>query len=431
MRGDPNNEFRVRQGSRYGDFKDEFNQFGQKWGDSLAATSAQSSSPSRPRGYTFSPLEMSRSFKVDEEEYQMKGIDLNDGTCRVLDINLHDGDSIRQAVERYYALCKDHINLHVTTSCFTVWRKHKKTNGHAKVIPAIPADFKEEQDMRVFFFDDNLEWGGAENSSGICNLRDIRTGEFVNFCEGENGFSSSRAARHTVIYSSIKYKAVLVKANILDAMEDDEYFDNIIKKYSLPNERLIVFMDVNSTIVCNDTVQGKDLANTLLSTMFEFVELRPRDAFELNFESFPAVRIDKMKTLKSLVKEITSGDNDAYGSFWTEERCWRLFNVLAEKGEVRWSGDDQKFTIETCQQLFKEYLGSLGRNVDKDGIAASWFRVYQTLRDHHTVVLNSFGVDTRKVVLATVPNEKRVIQVTVNYQMWDERDVKKFAKQFV
>jgi hypothetical protein len=317
----------------------------------------------------------------------------------------------------------------VTTSCFTIWRKHKKTNGYAKIIPAIPADDR-DRDVRVFFFDDNLEWEGTEQSTGICNLRDVRTGEFVEFAEGKNGFATSRAARHTVIYYSTKYRVVLVKANILDAMEDQSYFDDIIKRYASPNEKLIVFMDVNSTIVCNDTVQGKDLANTLLSTMFEFVEIRPREAFDLTFDSHPPVRIEKEKTLKQLVKEITKNSHDAYGAFWTEEKCWSLFAEVAAKGQVRWSGQDKLFSLEACKDLFKEYLASLGKVVNEDGIAVSWFEVFAKLRGQHTVVLNSFGVDTRKVVLATVPDEKRVLQVTVNYDMWDDRDMQKFAAQF-
>merc|ERR1712007_339596 len=128
--------------------------------------------------------------------------------------------------------------------------------------------------VRVFFFDDNLEFEGTEKSSGICNLRNAETGEFIDFGEGVNGFRTARAARHTIIYYSDEYNVVLVKANILDAMEDKAYFSSIIQTYAMPDEKIIVYMDVNSTIVCNDTVQGKDLAQSLMGTMFEFVEVK-------------------------------------------------------------------------------------------------------------------------------------------------------------
>merc|ERR1719436_1446307 len=108
-----------------------------------------------------------------------------DGNHHIFDINLYEGDQAKQNVERYYTLCKNHGDLHVTTSCFAIWRKHKKTNGFAKVIPAIPV--ADPDDVRIFFFDDNLEWDGQEDSPGICNLRHVHTGEFVDFCEGRNG----------------------------------------------------------------------------------------------------------------------------------------------------------------------------------------------------------------------------------------------------
>jgi len=371
--------------------------------------------------------EGSGHLKHPGEQYAVKALPLN-GDFHIFDIDMYTGDNSRKNVGRYFALCKDHVDLHVTTSCFTIWRNHKKTNGFAKVIPAITA--AEDEDTRVFFFDDNLEWEGKEDSSGICNLRDVRTGEFVEFYEGKNGFRRDTVARHTVVYHSCDYRNILVKANILDAMEDPEYFVKIVEQYSLPKEKLVVFMDVNSTIVCNDTVQGKDLANTLLSVMFECVEFTPREPFEFVFSGHPAIKLAKAKTLKGVVKDITANNNEAYASFWTQEQCWRLFTDLEPRGELRWSSRGEPFTLEECQKLFSEYLVTLAQVATSDGIAESWFRVFEALRGQHTVVLNSFGVDTRKVALATVPDEKRVIQVTVNYDKWDDRDMQKFAGQF-
>lgn len=366
---------------------------------------------------------------VSESQYSVKPLVLSSSNFHVFDINLHDGLQSRQNVERYYCLCKDFSDLHVTTSCFTIWRKNKKTNGYAKVIPAVASGDTKEV-VRIFFFDDNLDWEGKESSPGICNLRDVTTGKFVEFGEGQNGFRRDHAARHTVIHHSTEFNNVLVKANILDAMEDPEYFAKLIDKYSSAGEKIIVYMDVNSTIVCNDTVQGKDLSGTLLSTMWELIELRPTSPFDLIWNDTAPVHVDKTKSLKQLVKEITSSSHEAYGAFWTEANCWKFFEELASRGELKWVGEEEPMTLEALQGLFQEYLVSLQAVTTKDGIANSWFRVFEGLKGQHTVVLNSFGVDTRKVILATLPNESRVLQITVNYEMWDSRDVTKFESQF-
>jgi hypothetical protein len=297
------------------------------------------------------------------------------------------------------------------------------------VIPAVTSAGNRDK-VRIFFFDDNLEWDGTEKSSGICNLRDVASGDFVEFTEGKNGFVKDRAARHTVIYSSSEYDNVLVKANILDAMEDPEYFSSIIARYTKPSERIIVYMDVNSTILCNDSVQGKDLAGTLLSTIFEFVELKPTDPFDLDFDGHPTQNVSKTRTLKQLVKEVTGDDHKASANFFTEASCWRFYEELASRGQMRWLGEGEDLTLEAARKLFNHYLGALEKVQTKDGLAQSWFRVFDSLRERDTMVLNSFGVDTRKVILATVPDESRVLQVTVNHGMWEERDVKKYASQF-
>jgi len=368
------------------------------------------------------------------EEYGMTGLDV--GACRdVFNINLHDESTgSRQNIERYFRLCKDHPNLHVTTSCFTSWRKNKKTNGFAKVIPVVSpgSSVEAKRPIRIFFFDDNLEWGGSASSTGICNLRDVCTGDFVNFAEGQNGFLRDRAARYTAIHHSPEYRVVLVKANILDAMEDVEYFSDIIKKYSEPDEQLIVFMDVNATIVCNDTIQGKDFRSTLLGTMFEFLELRPPAAFELQWGSSEPLRVEKPKTFKSLIKEMTGKDHLAYTAFWAEANCLQFFAHLATKGQVMWVADgDAEMTLESFQTLFQEYVIKFQDANLKDGITRSWFQAFTVLQEQrHTTVLNSFGVDTRKVVRATADDESDVLQVAVNYELWDDRDVSKFGEQF-
>lgn len=373
-----------------------------------------------------------KEFAIKESKYSLQELPLATSHM-VFSIDFYaTSDSCKQAVYGYFRLCKDYPGLHVTTSCFIAWRKNKKTNGSGKVIPALtPGKKCGDRPSRVFFFDDNLEFDGKEASSGICNLRDISTGCFVEFTEGKNGFVCDKAARQTIIHHSPDCRVVLIKANILDAMADLEYFSNIVKKYSEPGEQIIVYMDVNATIVCNDSIQGKDVAMTLLGTMFEFVELRPTEAFDLIYEDHPPLKVEKAKNFKQLIKEITLTSHITYTAFWEETNCWNFFDYISTKGEVRWVGGAEIMTKEKFKVLFKDYLKGVASSLREDGIAYSWFKVFETLQAAgHTVVLNSFGVDTWKVVKATLPKGDNVLQVAVNHELWDERDANKFRDQF-
>ena len=129
-------------------------------------------------------------------------------------------------------------------------------------------------------------------------------------------------------------------------------------------------------------------------------------------------------------KELTHSDHSVYTNFWNEKTCWKFFELIQEKGEIRWVGKEGTMTLDSTRKLFQEYLSSLEQVTTKDGIASSWFQVFETLKARHSVILNSFGVDTRKVTLATVSDETRVLQVAINYEVWDGRDVKKFGAQF-
>ena len=372
---------------------------------------------------------------------------LTDSLCRievsadrvVFNLDLHDKLARRQNLRSYFQLCTEHRKLQVTTSCFAAWRKSKKVNGFAKVIPVAQegtdgfasSEASGEGPIRVFFFDDNLEWGGCEDSPGICNLRDLATGKFVNFAEGQNGFVQERFARHTVVQHSQMWRVVLVKANILDAIEDSHYFARLISQFSEPTDRLVVFMDVNATIVCNDTVQGKGLAVTLLGTMFELLEFKPKAPFDLQFGTLNQIRVEKVKTLKGLIKDMTADDHAEYTRFWEEKTCWDFLAHVLRSGEVRWVTGTESMTVESVRDLFMSYLSAVPGALNEDGITRSWFDVYSTkLHDQHSTVLNSFGVDTRKVTLATISEEKDVLHIAINHEMWDERDVKKYADQF-
>merc|ERR1711920_294419 len=228
----------------------------------------------------------------------------------------------------------------------------KKINAYGKIIPTTHVSTS-SQPLRVFFFDDNLELDGLEGSSGICCLRDVESGEFVDFAAGKNGFELGHAGRHTAILHSGVYNSVLVKANILDAIEDPEYFTRIVRTYSRQGEKAIIFMDVNSTIICNDSVQSKDLSASLLSTMFELMELSPKAAFDFEWGACPPVSVQKKQSLKKLVKDITASDADAYRSFFSEGTCHSFFSQLAAVADIHWADAFDPLRVDDFVNMFE------------------------------------------------------------------------------
>merc|ERR1712187_335920 len=194
-----------------------------------------------------------------------------------------------------------------------------------------------------------------------------------------------RVGRHTAVLHSSEYNSVLVKANILDAIEDPEYFTRIVQTYSRPGEKAIIFMDVNSTIICNDSVQSKDLSASLLSTMFELMELSPKAAFDFGWGSCPPVSVQKKQSLKKLVKDITASDSDAYRSFFSEVTCRSFFSQLAAFADIRWSDALDPLPVEEFASMFEEYKGTISNGIDNNGIIQSWFRCYDALKDEHVL----------------------------------------------
>jgi len=286
--------------------------------------------------------------------------------------------------------------------------------------------------IRSFFFDDNVELEGGEDSPGICNLRDVDTGEFVPFGVGSNGFQSEVVGRHTIVHYSTEYRNVIVKANILDALEDGDYFLDIIRTYAQPGEKVVIFMDVNSTIMCADSCAGKDMGATLLSTMFELIEVRPSDTCEVKPHGGRKVNLSKPTSLKQLVKAATEDDHEAYSSFWTLEKCQHLLRVLAQDSEIRWTSRAGPVDAEIFARQFQTYMREISTELVCNGIARSWFSCFSwlILDGDNTVILNSFGVDTQKVVSATVHDNTDVMHIAVNYELWSPRDVEKFESQY-
>jgi len=359
-------------------------------------------------------------------------------TFNILDLNLYESaESMKPGLQHYYRVCTEAKELLVTTSCFSAWRDAKKTNGGAKVIPAVPTNptngYPNSEVVRIFFFDDNinLHCGGSQNSDGICNLRDIRTGEFVDFAAGQNGFSFDRAFEHTVIAHSTEYRNVLIQANILDAMLHEDYFTSILEKYSTQAEKLLVFADVNGTVVWDDAISCKGVQETLLSTMFRFAEVRPESSFELRYGSRGPITVSGRSSLKALVNDLSQKDSDYYRAFWRRDNCFTFLSELENVAQIAWQFETGDISAAAFFVVYDEYLSKIAEHETKDGIITSWFKCYEFLKDRgHAVVLNSFGTDSRRVVVNSVADERKVLQITVNYGMWGQRDVKAWNAQF-
>jgi hypothetical protein len=337
----------------------------------------------------------------------------------IFDVNLTD--QLLENLPRFWELCKETAGLLCILSCYEPWAASRKQNGTAKVIPAISASA--EQAIRIFFFDDNIEWGGREGDTGICNLRDAATAAFIDFSEGTNGFCRDHFANNTVVHHSSEYNNVLVQANILDAMEDKEYFTKILEKYSKPGEKIVAYIDVNSTILSIDSISSKDMSTLVLGTMFEFITMTPWYEFEYEFDTQRAVHIEKPMHLKKFAKEICKGDKELYDQFYTYENCMRALRSLSDKADLRWSQQDSDFSIKNFQELYERYSTTLVDGTDQEGLTRSWFHCFEYLHSGgHAAILNTFGMDSRKVIVKTVPDERRVLQMAVSFDQWGEKD---------
>jgi len=349
----------------------------------------------------------------------------------IFDVDLFsDDDSMQRNLQPYYELCKAASRLSVTTSCFSTWRKGNRSNGCGKVIPVVPAGGADK--TRVFFFDDNmaLNGGGSEDQNGICNLRNVTNGQFVDFSEGTNGFVRTEEFDQTIVHSSSSYLATLVQANILDAVANKNYITSILKKYLMPGETALLFCDVNATILMEDTVSGKDVSGVLLSTMFALSEVRPRSKFDFTWESMPVITLEKKTTLKQLVRDISKKDHDYYHSFWTREKCDLFFRELLLWADITWSPNGAALTPDLFWTMCTKYKKDMEVNPTVNGIATSWFDAFQFLSGRGRVVLNSYGLDSLTIVKSTMNDTSPVKWLTINHEIWGERDQQAFSALF-
>jgi hypothetical protein len=149
--------------------------------------------------------------------------------------------------------------------------------------------------------------------------------------------------------------------------------------------------------------------------MFRFAEARPDEPFEFRWGSQPPVTINKPSSLTQIVKEISHNDNHFYHDFWHYESCHNFMQELTKCASISWLQQEDHITLEA---FFTGYADCVKKEVQctkegratDDGVTISWLQCYKWLKEEgHSVVLNSFGVDTQRVVAPSVKDSREVL----------------------
>jgi len=176
--------------------------------------------------------------------------------------------------------------------------------------------------------------------------------------------------------------------------------------------------------------------------MAGFVEVRPRHTFDFAWEGEAPVTIAGPTSLKALIQEIARGSTKAFAAHLKMDGISRMLAQLAVDADFAWGRQAAAVcSHEEFLASFRTYLSELqtcrgggvgATGAGATGITESWFRCMRKCRDAgHAVVINSFGVDTQEVVRRSAPSRAGdIVHVTMNFEMWSDRDAKMFAGQF-
>jgi len=351
-------------------------------------------------------------------------------------------------LQHYYKICCTVDDIIVTTSCFAAWHKRKLTNGNAKIIPVVPNDagLDDVEPRRVFFFDDNVNLrlgssAGTADAPGDCNLRCIKSGDFVDFSAGCNGFQRERIYEHTLVHHSSEYRCVVVQANILEAMALEDYFSGIMQRYTHPGEKVIVVMDVNGTILCGDSTMRLGPSKIILEAMCTLLELRPSKAFVFEWKgSEVSLGLEHISFKDFLLAHLANKSRDVFNDILDVDIVVELFKQLQVDALLAWSEHDERVSLDEFRNTYAKYMAVFTQQSDDDrngqGLTKSWFKCLSILREGGkgnrvgSVVINSFGTDTQAVLKRSVPDVQRIFHVAVNFEMWSKFDQKRYTEQF-
>merc|ERR1719420_183932 len=129
--------------------------------------------------------------------------------------------------------------------------------------------------------------------------------------------------------------------------------------------------------------------------------------------------------LKKIIKKTL--DKESYRNFWKFTNCRCMLESITDKGTISVGGRIMK--VPDFERLYEVYSSLITRTV-KGGIVKSWFELVRKYKDNHLLMLSTFGVDSRKLILETVENEDDVALFAVNYEKWGIRDKDKFEEQY-
>lgn len=172
-------------------------------------------------------------------------------------------------------------------------------------------------------------------------------------------------------------------------------------------------------------MSGRDKDSVLLNTMFECMMIKPYGNWVFSWGSARSNLDNKPTHLKKMLKKTL--DKDTYKAFWTYGNCRKVIDQLSHQGQIMCNG--RSIDLDDFERLYRSYSEMMGRKVRK-AIVRSWFELYRQFKDEHLLMLNTFGVESRRLILETVEREEDVTFITVNYDAWGDNDRAKFAEQY-
>merc|ERR1712072_106015 len=109
--------------------------------------------------------------------------------------------------------------------------------------------------------------------------------------------------------------------------------------------------------------------------------------------------------LKQLVRDLFPNPDP---NFWGISNCKRLLKLVLTMAVIRWSPTGEIVTEDWFWSLFRNYSQTLHKYPTSEGIVTSWFDCLRFLRSKgHKVVLNTFGIDARRVIEKSALDQRR------------------------
>lgn len=91
---------------------------------------------------------------------------------------------------------------------------------------------------------------------------------------------------------------------------------------------------------------------------------------------------------------------------------------------------DRNLKAEDFERLYHDFGEMLARTVNK-GVVRAWFELHRQYKDKHLIMLNTYGVDSLRVLELTLENWNADVKAfLVNYDLWNANDKRQFKDQY-